>query len=260
MSDTLATCVLLLAFVMLWLPLGQHTFLTLHWMKVGTFMAPFLLLIAFTFRADEDPLSNPRVLSLILLVAYIVHQFEEHWIDLYGRNYAFKPYLNEFLSTLTAQESGTELMSDASVFVINTSLVWLVGALAIWRGSGHIFATLCMAAIVVVNAISHIVAGIVAGRYNPGLASAILVFLPLGFAVFIKLLHAGVANIHLVIASLIWGILAHVILIAGILAVNHYDRLTETVYFAVLVAWSILPAFLFSVDRSSLSEEKPTVR
>ncbi|MEM1152680.1 MAG: HXXEE domain-containing protein [Pseudomonadota bacterium] len=248
-SDRAATGMLIVAFAMLWVPLGQHTFLTVHWMKVGTFMAPLLLLIAFTFRSDGELLSNPRMLSLLLLVAYIVHQFEEHWVDLYGRTYAFKPYLNEFLSTQMGYESSVEFMSDSSVFVINTSLVWLVGALAIWRGSAHIFTTLCMAAIVVVNAISHIVAGAVAGGYNPGLLSAVVIFLPLGIAVYGRLLLAGAATRRLVIASLIWGLFAHALLIGGILAMNQYDWLPEAVYFVILVAWSILPAFAFPEPR-----------
>ncbi|MEL6896643.1 MAG: hypothetical protein AAFP90_11115 [Planctomycetota bacterium] len=36
-------------FGMLWDPLGQHKFLIQHWMKVGKFMAPFLLTVAFAF-------------------------------------------------------------------------------------------------------------------------------------------------------------------------------------------------------------------
>ncbi|MEM1155014.1 MAG: HXXEE domain-containing protein [Pseudomonadota bacterium] len=249
--ENAALGMLLLAFVMLWLPLGQHGFLIEHWMKVGTFMAPFLLLIAFSFRSHGELQSNPRVLSLFMLVAYIVHQFEEHWVDLYGSTYAFKPYLNRFLSSVTAQQGDSEFMSDTSVFVINTSLVWLVGALAIWRGSKHIFASLCMAAIVVVNAISHIVASFIAGRYNPGLLSAVLLFVPLGVAVYLQLWRTRGASVRLVIASLVWGLLAHVILIGGILAMRQFEWLSEPVYYIALIAWSLVPAFAFPSHTST---------
>ncbi|MEM8881583.1 MAG: HXXEE domain-containing protein [Pseudomonadota bacterium] len=227
---------------MLWLPFGQHAFLLVHWMKVGTFMAPFLLLVAFSLRAETAPSSDPRTLALVLLVAYIVHQFEEHWIDLFGRVFAFKPYLNNFLSGVTGQSSGTEIVSDAAVFVINTSLVWLVAALAIWRGAARIFATLCMAAIVVVNAISHIAAGVVSSGYNPGLLTAVLVFLPVGGFVYATLLRTGRASVRLVLLSLLWGVLAHVIMIGGFLLLNRFDQLPELAYFAILVLWSIIPA------------------
>mgnify|MGYP001800576106 CR=1 FL=1 len=76
------------AFALLWVPLGQHDFLVQHWMKVGTFMAPFLVLVAFSFSTSEK-LIDARSISLALLVAYILHQFEEHWVDIYGRTFAF---------------------------------------------------------------------------------------------------------------------------------------------------------------------------
>lgn len=234
------------AFLMLWVPLGQHTFLTVHWMKLGTFMAPFLLFVAFVFAKHVDPRIEPRLLSLLLLVAYIFHQFEEHWIDVLGQNYAFYPYLNGFLSSLTGSATGTEFMSPLSIFVINTSLVWLVGALGIWRGSDHVFATLCMAGIVVVNAASHIVAGIIGGGYNPGLLTGVVLFLPLGVAAYVWLLRAKLATVRLALASVLWAVLAHVIMIAGILAMNRFTWIPELAYFVALVVWSLLPAFLFS--------------
>ncbi|MEL6919890.1 MAG: HXXEE domain-containing protein [Pseudomonadota bacterium] len=235
---------LIAAFAFLWVPLGQHDFLVQHWMKVGTFMAPFLVLVAFSFSPSERFI-NARSISLALLVAYILHQFEEHWVDIYGRGYAFKPYLNAFLSDLLGHAQVQELMSDASIFVINTSLVWLVGALAVWRESEHIFAAFCMAAIVVVNAISHIGAGLISGSYNPGLLTAILIFLPIGVGAYVLLARSPSATAGLISASLIWGLAAHLIMIGGILAMSQMSERPESVYFAALIAWSVLPAFIF---------------
>lgn len=245
MSERAATSFLVLAFAMLWVPLGQHAFLREHWMKLGTFMAPFLLFVAFNFARNHDLRTDPRFLSLILLVAYIVHQFEEHWIDVFGRTYAFYPYLNDFLSGLTGSERTTEFMSPTSIFVINTSLVWLVGALGIWRGSNHVFAALCMTAIVVVNAVSHVGAGFISGSYNPGLVTGILVFLPLGVAVYVWLLRANLASTGQILASILWGLVAHVVMIAGILAMHQFAWIPEVAYFAVLIAWSCIPAIRF---------------
>ncbi|MEL6436713.1 MAG: HXXEE domain-containing protein [Pseudomonadota bacterium] len=250
MSRYASPAIVVLAFGMLWIPFGQHEFLLQHWMKVGTFMAPFLILIAVTFTSDGVVPLNARAMAVLLWVAYIVHQFEEHWIDLYGRSYAFKPYLNDFLSNLLGQTGGAEILSDASVFVINTSLVWLVGALAVWRGSGHIFATLCMAAIVVVNAISHIAAGVASQTYNPGLLTAIAVFVPLGGAVYLWSLRTDLATAALCFASILWALLGHIFMIAGLLALNGFGHSYEPIYFAVLIAWSVLPCFLFPTTAS----------
>ena len=119
MNERAAISLLVLAFAMLWVPLGQHVFLIEHWMKLGTFMAPFMLFVAFAFAKNDDPRTDPRFLSLILLVAYIIHQFEEHWVDFFGQTYAFYAYLNAFLSGLTGSDSTTEFMSPTSIFVIN---------------------------------------------------------------------------------------------------------------------------------------------
>ncbi|MEL6646402.1 MAG: HXXEE domain-containing protein [Pseudomonadota bacterium] len=242
MNDRRSLVALVLAFAVLWAPLGQHDFLTEHWMKVGTFMAPFLILVAVSF-SDKSTRLDARGISLALLVVYIIHQFEEHWIDIYGRTYAFKPNLNEFLSGLLRRSGVQEFMSDMSVFVINTSLVWLVGALAIWRGSQNVFAALCMASIVVVNAISHIGAALIAGSYNPGLLTGVVLFLPVGIGAYVWLRRISTPPLMIILASLAWGLIAHVLMIIGVLALNRFDQFPEVAYFAVLIAWSLLPAF-----------------
>ncbi|MEL6840995.1 MAG: HXXEE domain-containing protein [Pseudomonadota bacterium] len=242
MANRVSLGALIAAFAFLWVPLGQHDFLVQHWMKVGTFMAPFLVLVAFSFSASER-LVNARSISLALLVVYILHQFEEHWVDVYGRNFAFKPYLNAFLSDLLGHAQAQEFMSDASVFVINTSLVWLVGALAIWRGDAHILAALCMAAIVVVNAISHIGAGLISGSYNPGLLTAVLGFLPVGIGAYVLLARSPGVTSGGITVSLIWGLIAHLIMIGGTLVMSQVPEFPESFLFAALIVWSALPAF-----------------
>ncbi|MEJ8563259.1 HXXEE domain-containing protein [Yoonia sp. GPGPB17] len=242
MNDSRSLVALVLAFAFLWIPLGQHDFLTQNWMKVGTFMAPFLVLIALCF-SDKSTRLDARAVSLVLLVTYIIHQFEEHWIDIYGRTYAFKPNLNEFLSGLLGLSDVQEFMSDTSVFVINTSLVWLVAALAIWRGSQNVFAALCMASIVVVNAVSHIGAALIARSYNPGLLTGVVLFLPVGIGAYVWLGRISKPPLRIIAASLAWGLMAHVLMISGVLAMSHFDQIPEVAYFVVLIAWSLLPAF-----------------
>ena len=123
-----------LLFAMLWAPLGQTEFLVEHWMKVGTFAIPFFLLGALAFAPDgQSPrLAEPRTAAGALLLAYIVHQFEEHWVDVTGATYAFYSQTNEMLLERLGAEPGAEFpLTREAIFVINTTLVWLVGALAI---------------------------------------------------------------------------------------------------------------------------------
>ncbi|MEM9391588.1 MAG: hypothetical protein AAGA02_14010, partial [Bacteroidota bacterium] len=125
------TGAILLLFIMLWLPIGQHDFLIDHWMKIGTYAIPFLLIGLFIFNEEDSFnsfLKNDRFIGVLMLIAYILHQFEEHWIDLYGNYSAFYDYNNNFiLSSLGAPDSQVKPLTRESIFIINTSLVWLVG-------------------------------------------------------------------------------------------------------------------------------------
>ncbi|MEM6293941.1 MAG: HXXEE domain-containing protein [Myxococcota bacterium] len=250
---------LVLTFAMLWVPVGQHDFLVEHWMKLGTFMAPFLLFVAGAFREEDsvDPKRDVRALSLVMLVAYIVHQFEEHWIDLYGNVYAFYDSVNRLLQSVTGTD--TNALTPEGIFVINTSLVWLVAGLAIAYGPRRIFPVLAMASIIVVNAFAHIVLGIAKFEYNPGLLTSFLVFAPVGGYVYWLALRDDLASRRDVGLSIAWGVVAHVIMVGGLIAGNVRGLFPESVYFAVLIGWSIVPVFVPSTreGRRSFATSPP---
>ena len=238
-----------LLFFMLWAPLGQYDFLIDNWMKIGIYAVPFILFIFFSSRTEqtEEVFSDTKLISVLLLLAYIIHQFEEHWIDIFGNQYAFYEYFNTlFLTVLGAQDSSIIILSREAIFLINTSLVWLIGIIAIWRSPKHLFPVLAMNGIVLVNAISHIFPGILKQSYNPGLLTAIVIFLPLAIAFYRKVLFTNPGAKFQVIASIIWAILAHAILITGLLSANWFELIPEFVYFVVLVLWSVIPVFLFN--------------
>ena len=107
-----------LLFVMLWAPLGQYDFLIENWMKIGIYAVPFILFIFFSCRTEETEavFSDTKLISVILLVAYIIHQFEEHWVDIFGNHYAFYEYFNTlFLSILGAQDSRVIILSREAI-------------------------------------------------------------------------------------------------------------------------------------------------
>ena len=237
-----------LLFFMLWAPLGQYDFLIENWMKIGIYAVPFIIFIFFSSRTEqtEEVFSDTKLISVLLLLAYIIHQFEELWVDVFGNHYAFYEYFNTlFLSILGAQDSSVIILSREAIFVINTSLVWLIGIIAIWRSPKHLFPVLAMNGIVLVNAISHILPGILKQSYNPGLLTAIVIFLPVAIAFYRKVLFTNPGAKSQVIASIVWAVLAHVILISGLLSANWFELIPELVYFIVLVVWSLIPAFLF---------------
>ena len=99
----------------------------------------------------------------------MIHQLEE-W-----DNDKFRIFINNHLG------KGANLLTPCAGFFINIFGVW-----------GVIAASLCLAAsidagyvliaayLVIVNALVHVTAGFVLRAYNPGLITAIVIFLPLG--------------------------------------------------------------------------------
>lgn len=246
----LLTISIVLLFLMLWLPLGQQDFLIDHWMKIGTFSIPFIGIGIFAFNEREkifEPNSNIVILSSLLLLAYIIHQFEEHWIDLFGNYYAFYTFNNNFILDNLGQPNSTDKpLTKESVFVINTSLVWLVGLLGILRSPKHLFPAIAMASIVFVNGIVHILSGVVKLQYNPGLFTSIVIFIPL-YVFYVRYIHKKFPTIKKQLyAGLVWAFLGHVIMVGGLLAANYYHIISEPLYFIILIAWSILPIFVFN--------------
>ncbi|MEM9724643.1 MAG: HXXEE domain-containing protein [Pseudomonadota bacterium] len=241
----MAPLALVTAFALLWVPFGQHAFLIPHWMKVGVFMAPFFLLTAAACRRPEDGpwLRDLRTLTALMLACYILHQAEEHWVDLTGETYAFHGYVNAVLQGAVGAPDTQEILTREAIFVINTSLVWFVGALGILLSPPRVFPALCMAAIILVNAVSHIGAAIGSGVYNPGLATSFVPFIPLALWTFsVAWTHGGGGP---VLASVIWAVFAHIVMIGGVLGAMWAELYPESAYFAMLIATAALPALLY---------------
>jgi len=245
---------LCLLFVLLWAPLGQYNFLVENWMKVGVYITPCLLFMYFSSTTEEKRLTflDTKFISVLLLIVYIIHQAEEHWVDLLGNQYAFYDYFNALLlGLLNAENTNTMPLTPESIFVINTSLVWLVGVIAIWRSPEHLFPPLAMAGITLVNAFSHVMAGVFKQSYNPGILTAIVLFIPLAIAFYRAILINIPTAKSQVIASIVWAVLAHILLFGGLLAANWFALFPEIVYFAVLATWSVTPIFLFNLPKPS---------
>jgi len=99
----------------------------------------------------------------------MIHQYEEHDDD------RFRAFVNRLLG------SGREVLTPLAVFITNIIGVWAVlGAafcLAACLNSGY---GLIAAYLLLLNAVIHIAQAIAARDYNPGLVTAIVLFLPAG--------------------------------------------------------------------------------
>lgn len=140
-----------------------------NWVYGGT-LAGLLLLAMTPVLTQNWPIAD--TLIFLTLPAYMIHQYEEHDGD------RFRLYINATLA------HGRNALTPLAVFVINIAGVWLPLAACImlvrWHGAGYgMFAGW----LIIVNALLHAAPAIATRRYNPGLLTAMVIFLPLGLAV-----------------------------------------------------------------------------
>lgn len=242
MARALALTFLALFLAMVWLPLGQTEFLAAHWMKIGTYMAPVLVFFAFKGREgnNQPALTDVTFMATLMAAAYMIHQFEEHWIDLLGRQYPLYEYLNTLIASV-AGEDRYGVMTPAAIFYINTGLVWTIAFLAILVSPNHIFPALAMAGIMLVNGVSHVLAAIAAFEYNSGLLTSVVLFLPISLSFYSATRRAGLASIQMIMAGVAWGFLGHVVLFAGLFAANVYNLIPIGLYYVLLILWGLSP-------------------
>lgn len=136
----------------------------------GGFLAGLLLLaLSPLLLAGWD---RAAVLAFLVLPVYMLHQYEEHDDDRFHR-FAVETF-----------GKGRDVLPTPAIFVINIGLVWALLAVVLWlmRRVDPGFAVVA-GYVVLVNGIVHLAAWAALRRYNPGLLTGLLLFLPLGIAV-----------------------------------------------------------------------------
>lgn len=134
-----------------------------EWPYAALFTAVFLLALAPLFGA----LGAPLLLVYLQLPLYMVHQFEEHRQD------RFRRFFNEVIG------GGRDVLTPDVVFLINSAGVWGVDLAALYLAwTADLAFGLAAVYLTLVNAVVHIVMAVALRRYNPGLLTAVFLFLP----------------------------------------------------------------------------------
>jgi hypothetical protein len=136
-----------------------------NWVYGGSLAGVLLLLL---LPAIDSGWALALVLVYLQMPIYMLHQLEEHDDDRFRRT------INQMIG------HGRDVLPSGAVFFINIG-VWVLNlisfALATHAGIGWgligVYAML-------VNAIVHIIDGAVKRAWNPGLVTAVVLFLPLG--------------------------------------------------------------------------------
>ncbi|MGZ3629031.1 MAG: HXXEE domain-containing protein [Ktedonobacteraceae bacterium] len=185
------------------------------WSRVGIPLGIVLLLLSpFLLKGIGVIL----FLVFLQLPVYMFHQYEEH------AHGSFRDFINQMIG------GGKLILSDTAIFWINILLVWVLDLCILyiavyWNSSLGLIA----AYLTLVNGLSHIIVALVQRRYNPGLWTSIVLFLPLGAASIVILTMASQAAIFYQVIGLVSAILVHGIILIYIRRSMHSLNVKEVV-------------------------------
>ena len=185
------------------------------YMGLGAALLLALLLCTDALRSD---LTVSRWQDLVWLawlgmLAYLIHQFEEHGIDLRGATYAFR---GEMCRNMGQPDAQTCPIPFSFVNAVNITCVWVFGPVAALLGRRWPGFALAFFAIPFVNTLIHLIPVVTHGAYNAGLLTALVFFVPLSLWAF----HVALSRYRLgwraVIATIVAGIVFHAIMIGSL--------------------------------------------
>lgn len=169
----------------------------------GGFLAAFLLLgLMPVFSCFWD---LPLILVYLQLPVYMLHQLEEHDDD------RFRRFINNLIG------GGREVLSKGAVFIINVPGVWGVNLLSILLAfSVDLGFGLIGVYLTLVNGLVHVAQAIRLRSYNPGLVSALVLFLPVGGLALAYVIRSESVTVGYHLLGLGCAILIHVAIIAWV--------------------------------------------
>lgn len=144
----------------------------------GGFLAGLLLLLLTPVLVHSW--QAPLVATFLCLPIYMLHQYEEHDND------RFRLFVNQKIG------EGRVGLSPLAVFVINVPGVWgIIGMSLALAATVNVGFGLVAIYLVLLNGTIHVVQAVISRGYNPGLGTAITLFLSLGGYGIVAIRHAG---------------------------------------------------------------------
>lgn len=170
-----------------------------YWTYGGVLAGIMILALTPLFAAGW---SLAFTLVFLLLPIYMLHQYEEHDAD------RFRLYVNRTVG------GGAEVLTPAAVFVINIGAVWALDVVAIYLAARvDLGLGLIPAYLMLVNAVIHILGAVRGRSYNPGLGTAVVLFLPASIGTIAAIDAAGAGSLEDHLIGLAVAVAVHAIIV-----------------------------------------------
>lgn len=162
--------------------------------------------------------SDPKLIGWILLPVYMLHQFEEHYLDFKGERYAFQKFFCNFLGYTNIDKCPGD---KEFIFSVNVPGLYIAGILAGLLNNIKPIVAGGFAAVILLNAIVHILASIKQKKYNPGLVTSILLFLPISLYYFYEMKKQDKLSYSDIGISIFIGVLYHIVIMLSIKLIKY---------------------------------------
>lgn len=214
------------------------------WLGLGLAFAVVTGLLFGDLRGNRtEPRSHDIVwLTWAATAAYLLHQFEEHGVDAEGKPYAFRGMLCEAFGFAEAADCP---IPEAFITAVNIPVVWLAGPISALLGRRWPAIALSYFAVPSVNSAVHLGPAVASGSYNPGLATAILLFMPLSLWAFRIALLRPHLGARAVAATILGGILIHAVLMLSLKAYL-FGWISEPALIAIQIVNPGIPMLLLA--------------
>ena len=182
-------------------------------------------------------LRDPNWLLQIGLPIYMLHQFEEHGRDVFGRPY---PFLASFCGVLGHPDPSTCPADPAFLFAVNVGAVWIAFASGALVGPRNAMVGAAALGVPLVNTFMHVGPALAKQAYNPGVLTSVLLLAPLAVLGLRGLAGAGLIDRPRIVAVVLVGAALHAGLLASLVA---FERgfLSHAALLAVQVALGFVP-------------------
>ena len=215
------------------------------WISLGAAGALFLLLTTNALRSDRG-VSRWRDIAWLTwagVLACLLHQFEEHGIDADGKAYAFRAFM---CAEIGLPDPRTCPVPLSFITALNVATVWIAGPLSALLATRWPVIGLSFFAVPVAGLFAHLMPAAVLHSYNPGLVTALGLFLPLFLIVFSAAITRYHLGVRAIFATLLAGAMLHAVFRGSLLAFVN-GQLDLDVLLLLLIASPLLSALTVAV-------------
>lgn len=170
-----------------------------HWYRIGAVLAVIgIIALVFWYRH----LSDLQIVLSISLISLFLHQFEE---------YQFPGQFPRMINTVMFKSDRPDRfpLNANTAWIINVLLGWALYALALICGAHALWLATAAITVSMGNIVAHVILFNVKGKtfYNPGMITAIFLFVPIVIYYFVFLVQHDLLHTASLIAGLILGAL-----------------------------------------------------